>query len=225
VLGRTVGRGRDPASVFYALIPPLLMFMIFLGGTHLAIDTTAGERERGSLEPLLTAPVERSTLLVGKASAALAFTVLTVLVHLIAFMLILGAVAHGTSGLRPPPDLAAFATILAIAVPVMVVAVALQFLIATITRSMKEAQIYLGLLPVVPAMPGMVMALTTAHAAKAVAAVPILGQLVAFTDIAVGQAPSWSALALASFGTLAIAAAAFWAATRAFERMRQLSPA
>ncbi|MCG8504372.1 MAG: ABC transporter permease subunit, partial [Sphingomonadales bacterium] len=51
----TVGRAPNTAFLFYNLMAPLIMFMIFMGAVYLAIDVTVGERERGSLEPLLTA--------------------------------------------------------------------------------------------------------------------------------------------------------------------------
>src|SRR5690606_15716040 len=54
-----------------------LLLAMLMGGFYLAIDTTAGERERGSLEPLLTAPVSRATLLLGKMGATLTFMALS----------------------------------------------------------------------------------------------------------------------------------------------------
>ena len=50
-----------------------LLFATLTGGLHLAIDTTAGERERKSLEPLLTLPVARSSLIVGKMTATVCY--------------------------------------------------------------------------------------------------------------------------------------------------------
>ncbi len=52
-----------------------IIFSVLMGGLYLAIDTTAGERERGSLEPLLTLPVERWRLIVGKVLATCLFMV------------------------------------------------------------------------------------------------------------------------------------------------------
>ena len=50
-----------------------LLFATLTGGLHLAIDTTAGERERKSLEPLLTLPVTRASLLLGKMAATVCY--------------------------------------------------------------------------------------------------------------------------------------------------------
>lgn len=225
VVGRPVAAARDVAGLFYGMIPALLMFMIFLGGTHLAIDTTAGERERGSLEPLLTAPVPRAALLVGKAAAAFSFTAITVAVHLVGFKLLLGAAVAIAGGYVPPPGWGVFAKLFVLAIPVMLLAVALQFLIATVTRSMKEAQIWLGLLPVIPAMPGMALAFTSTASLNAVAGLPLVGQLVTFAGLIGGNVASAAAIVFAAAATLAIGAAVFLAAIRLFERSTHLSPA
>lgn len=98
-----VARDANIAVFFYNMMPPLMIFMIFLGGVHLAIDTTVGERERGSLEPLLLAPVERWVLLAAKAGAALAFTAVTTVVNLGAFRLFMAWAAASSEHLVAPP--------------------------------------------------------------------------------------------------------------------------
>ncbi|HEX9702507.1 MAG TPA: ABC transporter permease, partial [Rhodospirillales bacterium] len=54
-----VAAGTHIAEILLFMVPPLLIFNLFMGGVYLAMDTTSGERERGSLEPLLINPVER----------------------------------------------------------------------------------------------------------------------------------------------------------------------
>ena len=51
----------------------LVLLTMLMGGMYLAIDATAGERERGSLEPLLTVPAQRAHLIYGKILAACAY--------------------------------------------------------------------------------------------------------------------------------------------------------
>ena len=224
VSGRPISAIRDVAMLLYGMIPALLMFMVFLGGTHLAIDTTAGERERGSLEPLLTAPVARAVLLIGKAAATLCFTGLTVAIHLIGFKLLLGGATWVVGGYQAPPSWSVFAALFAVALPVMIFAVAMQFLIATMTRSMKEAQIYLGLLPVIPAMPGLVLAFTSLSNVQSLAAWPLIGQLIGFAGLISGGTASPSTLITGALATIALAIAAFFLAIRSFERSTHLSP-
>lgn len=60
-----------------SLLPFLLIISMVMGGFYLAIDTTAGERERQSLEPLLSLPLNRSELVLGKFGATLCFVALS----------------------------------------------------------------------------------------------------------------------------------------------------
>src|SRR5262249_12670244 len=67
----------------------LILLTTLMGGMHLAIDATAGERERGSLEPLLTVPVRREHLIYGKILAACAFMVLSLSLVVAVFSVVL----------------------------------------------------------------------------------------------------------------------------------------
>ncbi|WP_439815960.1 ABC transporter permease [Zavarzinia sp. CC-PAN008] len=213
-----VGRKANVATFFYNMMPPLIIFMIFLGGVYIAIDSTAGERERGSLEPLLTAPVERWELLLGKSAAAFTFTAMTTLVNVVAFAVLLHWVAAGSPGLAAPPALTAFLALFAISIPLMALAVSLQMSISAITRSMKEAQIYLGLLPVVPAMPGMIMAFAPIAPSAWIAAVPVFGQMMLYNRLISGESVAPLHIAISALCTLALAALLFRWATRLFKR-------
>ena len=67
------------------LLPYLLLLLAFIGGMQLAIDATAGERERQSLEPLLATPVSREVIISAKIFATAMFTLLSLSVTLFAF--------------------------------------------------------------------------------------------------------------------------------------------
>ena len=213
-----VARDANIAVFFYNMVPPLVVFMIFLGGVHLAIDTTVGERERGSLEPLLLAPVERWVLLLAKTLAALAFTAVTTVVNLAAFRLFMGLAASSSDRLVAPPGWDVFAVIFAVTLPLMAIAVALQMSVAVITRSMKEAQIYLGLLPLVPALPGMVMVFSPMNPTDATVAVPVLGQMLLINQLIAGQSLDPQHVLIASLTTVLSAALIFLLAAKWFRR-------
>src|SRR5581483_4308634 len=93
-----------------AFVPLVLILMTMTGAVYPAIDLTAGERERGTLEVLIAAPVPRVSLLFGKFVAVAAVAVLTALVNLGAMNLCLlmsdwlyGGVSErvvGSGGLR-----------------------------------------------------------------------------------------------------------------------------
>jgi len=213
-----VARDANIAVFFYNMMPPLVIFMIFLGGVHLAIDTTVGERERGSLEPLLLAPVERWVLLLAKALAALAFTAVTTVVNLAAFRIFMGLAASSSDRLVAPPGWDVFVLAFVVTVPLMAAAVALQMSVAVITRSMKEAQIYLGLLPLVPALPGMVMVFSPMNPTDATVAVPVLGQMLLINQLIAGQSLDPSHVLIASLTTSLSAGLIFLLAAKWFRR-------
>ena len=214
----SVTRLPNIAIFFYNMMPPLIIFMIFLGGVHLAIDTTVGERERGSLEPLLLSPVERWILLLAKSKAAVLFTAITSFINIAAFYVFCGWAASLSKHLDQPPAWYMFIAMFVISIPLMAIAVALQMSIAVITRSMKEAQIYLGLLPLVPALPGMIMVFKPISPGAWDVAVPVFGQMLLLGRLALGE-PVTIAQGLTATATTSIAAALiFWLAARWFKR-------
>ena len=217
-----IGHRLDMSSVLYNLIPPLLVFMIFLGAVYLALDSTVGERERGTLEPLLTAPIRRWELLLGKAGAAFLFTLATVIFNLVAFRLVLGLCSGGALGNEVAPGSGTFLLILALSLPVMALAVMIQLVVAAIARTMKEAQIYLGLLPLVPALPGIASAVAPAEPHFWMSCLPVFGQMTTFIRLIAGAPVSWFQVVLSAVITLFSAALVFWWAAQLYEQDRTL---
>lgn len=185
-----VTSGTHIAKILLFMVPPLIIFNLFMGGVYLAIDATSGERERGSLEPLLVNPVERWGLMLGKYLAALLFTTIAVIVQLMAFKIVFQVSGNADVSFAHLFDMATVIKIIGLTLPLMMVAVGVQFIIATVTRSFKEAQTYLGLLPLVPAIPGMVMVFAPVHAQTWMMAIPtfsqtlLLGRFVRGDDVA-----------------------------------------
>ena len=214
----SVTRLPNIAIFFYNMMPPLIIFMIFLGGVHLAIDTTVGERERGSLEPLLLSPVERWVLLLAKSMAAVLFTAITSFINIAAFFVFCGWAASLSKHLDQPPAWYMFIAMFVVSIPLMAIAVALQMSIAVITRSMKEAQIYLGLLPLVPALPGMIMVFKPLSPGTWDVMVPVFGQMLLLSRLALDEPVTIAQVLTATASTTVAAAAIFWLAARWFKR-------
>ncbi len=217
-----VGETMNTAFLFYNMVPSLLMFMIFMGAVYLAIDVSVGERERGSLETLLITPVSRAKVLFGKSLTALTFTMLIVFMNLTAFYVALTWATSGVDTISSPPALWVFLLLFGISIPLMMFAVSLQMVIAFMTRSAKEAQIYLGLLPIVPLLPGLMMVFNQVDVTPAVAAVPIYGQLALYIEIIGGKAVSWVSIGCSIAGTLVAASLVFFGASRLFEREKTI---
>ncbi len=154
----------------------LVILTMLMGGLYLAIDATAGERERGSLEPLLTVPVRREHLIYGKILAACAFMLLSLTLTVTALTLALRAVGLERFGmsvnLGPVTALAAIAC----CAPLAPFGAALMTIVAAYTRSYREAQTYVGLALLVPTLPLVFAGALGLRASAGLMAVPSLGQ-------------------------------------------------
>ena len=117
---------------------------VFVGGLYLAIDCTAGERERQSLESLLVNPVSRGAIVGGKWLAVSAAALAAALVSLTGFAVALEAVPLQNLGVRFHFTAATVAGLLAACVPMALFASALQMTMAFFARSFKEATTYLS---------------------------------------------------------------------------------
>lgn len=160
-----------------------IIFSMLMGGLYLATDTTAGERERGSLEPLLTLPVERWRLIVGKVLATCLFMVLSLAISLLAFSLSLSFVPLAEVGMASNFGPAVAARIFLVMLPFALVGAAGMTAVASFTKSYKEAQTYLQVLMLVPTLPIIVAALFTLKPTLPLMLVPSLSQHLVITGL------------------------------------------
>ena len=121
------------------LLPVLLTLTSFLGGAYLVMDTTAGERERQSLEPLLVTPASRPAIVSGKIAAACVIGLVTLLLTLLAFR-ISAQVAGGGIGQMLKLNLAAMLQMLLVMLPMLFIGTTLLTLLSASAKSLKEAQ-------------------------------------------------------------------------------------
>ena len=213
-----VTSGTHIAEILLFMVPPLFIFNLFMGGVYLAIDTTSGERERGSLEPLLINPVERWGLMFGKYLAALLFTGVAVAVQLLAFKTVFETTGGGNFNFSEILGLATVIGILAVTLPLMMVAVGVQFIIATVTRSFKEAQTYLGLLPLVPAIPGMILVFAPVQAQDWMMMIPTFSQTLLLGQFVRGDTIAYTDAVLSMASSTVAALALIFVAARLYER-------
>jgi sodium transport system permease protein len=219
-----VGRAISLGATFLNMMPPFFIFTLFLGGVYLTLDTTSGERERGSFEPLMINPVTRSEVLIGKFGAAVVFTLIALTVQLVAFWAMMRLVPRESLGLMTPPTVAQLTLLLPVCLPLVLFAVAAQLVIAAMTRSLKEAQTYLGLLPLVPAIAGMLLVFAPVELHSVLAAIPTFGQTVLMGQVIRSEAMNWAMVAVSAFATLAVTFALLAIAFRLYEREQILFP-
>lgn len=203
------------------LVPYFIIFSIFMGGMYLAIDSTAGEKERGSLEPLLTTPATHAQLVLGKMSATLVFTFVAVVETVIGFIfgvnfLPLEEMIGVKISLTPQLALA----ILALTLPMMLLASALQMLVATATKGFKEAQTYLGFLPLIPAMPGMFLAFFPVKPDWWNMAIPTFGQQILINRLMRGETINPLHVTVNTLLTIVVAFLLTWVVIRLYGRER-----
>ncbi len=150
-------RGAGAAVSLTTLVPLVLILMTITGAVYPAIDLTAGERERGTLEALMAAPVPRLGLLAAKYVAVVTVALLTASANLLAMTITLvttglGKVLFGEAGLSPQVLVEVLALLVLFAGFFSAVLLALT----SFARSFKEAQAYLIPVMLLSLAPGLI---------------------------------------------------------------------
>ena len=187
------------------LLPMILTIFAFIGGAHLAMDTTAGERERQSLEPLLATPASRAALVGGKMLAAALLGMISMLLILVAFKL----TATLASGMAKQMDVSflAMGKLLLTLVPLVLIGTALITALAAGAKSMKEAQSHMMWLMMLPMLPAYgLMAYPLKDTAVWQYAVPFLSQNQLIQKISRGEVASLQQWGVYLASSLALAA-------------------
>ena len=169
---RFLARGIDPTSVLpisvqeidvstptgrSVLVLNMMTYLVLLsmlfGGLYLAIDATAGERERGSLEVLLTSPVPRQHLIYGKIVAAAAYMLISLVLTVSMFAVAMSFVGLERLGVTANLGPAAAAQMIACCAPLILFGSAYLTIISAFAKTYREAQTYLQLVITIPTLP------------------------------------------------------------------------
>lgn len=160
---------------------------MLVGGFYLAIDTTAGERERGSLEPLLVLPVRRAQLIVGKMLATAAFMSVSLLLTLAAFGVVLTFIPLEALGMSANFGPRVVLAIFAIMVTFVPMGAGLMTVVASFTRSNREAQSWLSVVMMLPIAPIMFAVVSGTKPSASLMSVPSLSQHLLATSLMRGD--------------------------------------
>jgi len=210
------GRG----ALLFAMLPYFLILSAFVGGLWLAIDSTAGERERASLEPLLVNPVPRARILAGKVLATSAFSLASLILSLLAFMIAGHFLPAGELALSLRLGPLVVGAILPIMIPLVLLLVVAQILVTSFASTAREAQTYLSLLQLLLVIPSVVLSVLPFRPQLWMYAVPLLGQQLSIVQLLRGETLSASAPGLCAAVTLLVAVGAFHYARRNYESER-----
>ncbi len=160
-------RGHRDAALWSKILPFLLLIWALTGAFYPAVDVCAGEKERGTLETLLSSPAERIEIVWGKLLTVMVFSMATAMLNLLSMGITGTALLSQLPRFGPPPPLAPVWLLIAL-VPVAALFSALCMALASFARSSKEGQYYLMplvmlTLPLVvlPMSPGVTLSLGT----------------------------------------------------------------
>ncbi len=205
VAPRDQATAQSRAVLLFNMLPYFFVLTIIMGGMYLAIDLTAGERERQSLEPLFANPVPRWKILLGKLGAIAAFSAVSLLLCLLAFAVVGRFIPTGKLGMEVDLGWRFAARVLLLQAPMIALLAALQSMVAAFAKSYREAQTWLSLLMMVPVIPSVILMVLPIKPRDWMYAVPLLGQHLGILDLLRGNPLGSERLALCLLGTAAAA--------------------
>lgn len=220
-------------NVIGGLIPYLFIVLCFTGAMYPAMDLTAGEKERGTMETILCTPVARVDLVLGKFFMVLTASLGTVIFSLLSMgltfligglLLANSATAMGAASAATGPmvtlptlDPLGMLGVLGMVLPVAVFFSALLLTISLFAKSFKEAQSYLSPLILVILLPAVFGMLPGVELTPRLALIPILNISLVSKELVSGVW-SWGYLVLIFGSTCGYAAIALSLAVKMFNR-------
>jgi len=210
-----------PASRSALMLGVLTYFLLFAtltGGLHLAIDTTAGERERKSLEPLLALPVSRASLLVGKMTATVCYMVASLALTLLAFTIALGQLPLEQIGMSSNFGAATAALAFMLLLPFAPLGAALMTAVASFSKTYREAQTYGTFVLLVPTLPLAFATMLNIEPAANLMWIPSLSQHLLITTLIKDQPLVPSFVAVSALSSLAFGLLLGWLAVQLYRR-------
>lgn len=211
---------QSRAVLMFAMLPYFFVITIFMGGMYLAIDLTAGERERQSLEPLFANPVPRWKILCGKLAAIGVFSTTSLLISLLAFAVVGQFIPAEKIGMELDLGARFAAYVLLLMLPLVLLLSALQSMVAAFAKSYREAQTYLSLLMLVPLIPSALLSFMPIKAQAWMYAIPLLGQNLGIMQLLRGDGVSAEQIGLCLAGSLAAALIAILATIQLYRSER-----
>ena len=220
IVDRDQSSAQSRAGMLLAFLPYMLIIGAFVAGMYLAIDTTAGERERQSLEALLINPVPRSQILIGKLAATTAFALTALALSLLAFLIALPLMPVGQTGLDIQFNVTTAAWAMLAIAPLALLAASSETLVAAFSKSFREAQTWLGMMMVLPAIPAVVLLLNPVKPSAWMYWTPLVSQHVVLNQIVRGELVAGWQFAASLVGTLALGLFLAWLCIRIYHRER-----
>ncbi len=206
------------AAILLGMMSYFLLFSLLMGGMYLAIDATAGERERGSLEPLLSLPVTRTHLIFGKIAACGVFMAFSLLLSLLSWFVALRFMPLTQIGMTPNFNLPVVLAAFLLLCPMLLIGASLMTLIASFTKTYKEAQTWLSFAILAPTMPILIVSFLNLRPRLEFMFVPSLSQHLILVDMISNEPINGLHAAISVASTLALGVLLAWACVRVYHR-------
>ena len=212
-------------TAFGGLIGYMVILLCMTGAMYPAMDLTAGEKERGTMETILTSPIERTHLVLGKFFLVLTASLFTAVLSVISmgtsfyFAAKFGGFGDGKqdSSLMLTISTKAILAVFVMALPVAVLFSATLLTIALFAKSYKEAQSYLTPMTFLVIIPAVASLLPGVELNARLAIIPILNTSLVCKEIVSGTY-HWNYIALIFASTCVYAAVAIYIAVKMFQR-------
>ncbi len=215
------------AETFGGIIPYLVILMCMTGAMYPAMDLTAGEKERGTMETILSSPISRTHLVLGKFLLVLTASLATAALSVISMGASFWALQHGpaleaaqsgdSSFVQLHIGLGAVLAVFAMALPVAVLFSAVLMTIALFAKTYKEAQSYLTPMTFIVIIPAVAAMLPGIELTPKLAIIPILNVSLLCKELVAGTY-HWTFITLIFLSTCLYAAAALFVAVKMFQR-------
>ena len=214
---------QSRSIIVFGMMTYFLIFATFFGGSQVALDATVGERERGSLEPLLAMPVWPRALVVGKVLAAATFMVTALALSVVTFSVASRWLPLAKLGMAASLAPATAAGLWLVVAPFAPLAAGVVTLAASFAKTLKEAWTYNSVAMLVPTLPIIYFSLKPLQASWPLMLVPSLSQHLLVTALVKGEDVAVGYVLTSLASTTAIAALLAWAATTRYRRGRLLA--
>jgi sodium transport system permease protein len=206
------------SAMLLGMLSYFFIFALLTGGMNLAIDATAGERERGSLEPLLSLPVTRDHLIFGKIAAACLFMAVSLAISLVSFYVTLKFVPLEKLGMTPNFGPLVVGTAFLLLLPFTLLGAALMTLVASFTKSYKEAQTWVSIVLIAPTLPILIVSLLMVRPSTALMLIPSLSQHLLLVGLIKNEPLDPRHVLVSVVGTLLVGAILAWVSARLYRR-------
>ena len=206
------------SAILLGMMSYFFIFALLMGGLYLAIDSTAGERERGSLEPLLALPVTRDQLMLGKIAATCLFMALSLSLSLAAFYVAIRFMPFQQLGMTPNFGPRVVFSSFLILMPFTLLGAAVMTLIASFTKSYKEAQTWLSIVLLAPTLPILIVSILTLRPRFEFMFVPSLSQHLLLVDMVKNEPLEPLHVAVSVGSTLIVGVLLTWICARLYRR-------